>query len=203
MTQSIKVEKKIVAVKEVSPDLPTEIKYNSAPRRPEVLPCEIHRAKIKGEEWIIFVGLLKGDPYEVFGGLSETIEIPKKYAHGLIYKRSFKSGAKYDLFLGEGDDELKIKNLVQVFDNPNYSAFTRVVSLVMRHGTPIQYIVEQLLRDRDADLFSFAKVMARVLKKYIEDGTPRKVSCPECSSNRMAYQEGCLTCTACGYARCG
>lgn len=203
MSQAIKVEKKIVAVKEVDPGLPTEIKYDSAPRRPEVLPCDIHRAKIKGEEWIIFIGLLKGDPYECFGGLSDTIEIPKKYTEGRIYKRSFKSGGKYDLFVGEGDDELKIKNIVQVFDNPNYSAFTRLLSLSMRHGTPIQYIVEQLLRDRDADLFSFAKVMARVLKKYIQDGITRKATCPECGSNKMAYQEGCLTCTACGYARCG
>lgn len=200
---ALKIDKKIVAIKEVNPDLPLEIQYDSAPRRPPALPCEVHRARIKGEEWTIFVGLLKGDPYEMFGGLSSTIEIPKKYKHGRIEKRVLKKGsAKYDLVVGEDDDELKIKDFVNVFDNPNHSAFTRLLSLSMRHGTPIQYIVEQLLRDKDADFASFARVTARVLKKYIQDGTVRKILCPNCSSTKMAYQGGCLNCTACGWEKC-
>lgn len=199
----IKIEGKIISVKEVDPNLPTVVEYRSAPKRPPVLKCDIHRATIKGEEWTIFVGLLEGDPFEIFGGLSDTIEIPKKYKEGNIKKRSFKSGGKYDLYVGEGEDELRVKDLVKVFDNPNYSSFTRLLSLSMRHGAPIVYVVEQLLRDRDADLFSFAKVMARVLKKYIADGVKRDRSCPECNGTDMAYQEGCLTCISCGYAKCG
>lgn len=199
----INIEKEIVSIREVDPNLPSSIVYQSSPKRPEVLNCDIHRTTIKGEEWIIFVGLLKNDPYEIFGGLSDTIEIPKKYKTGTIKKRSFKSGGKYDLYLGEGEDELKIKDIVSVFDNPNYSSFTRLLSLSMRHGAPMVYIVEQLLRDKEADMFSFAKVMARVLKKYIADGVKRDKSCPQCSGTEMAYQEGCLTCLGCGYARCG
>lgn len=195
-----KIDKKIVSAKEVNQ--PKEIEYKSAPKRPEWLPCEIHRSKIGGEDWIIFVGILNTKPYEVFGGLSDTIEIPKRYTEGLIKKRSYKSGGKYDLFLGEGDDELKIKNFVQVFDNPNYSAFTRLLSLSLRHGAPIQFVVEQLLRDRDADLFSFSKVMARVLKKHIKDGTHINGACPNCGSNNINYQGGCPHCMDCEWSQC-
>ncbi len=198
----IKIDKNIVSIKTVDTSLPSEVTPKSAPRRPVILPCEIHRATIKGEEWTIFVGLLKGIPFEVFGGLSETILLPKKHLHGRICKRYYKSGGKYDLVIGEGDEEMKIKNIVQVFDDPNYSSLSRLISLSMRHGTPIQYIVEQLQRDREADLFSFSKVMGRVLKKYIEDGTKYNKGCPQCGSGQVAYQEGCLTCMSCGFSKC-
>lgn len=199
----IKINKKIISVKEINSNLPEKVDYRNAPKRPSSLPCEIHRATIKGEEWVIFIGLLNGDPFEIFGGLSDTIEIPKKHKEGRIVKRSLKSGGKYDLYIGEGEDELCVKDVVKVFDNPNYSSFTRLLSLSMRHGAPIVYIVEQLLRDKEANMFSFAKVMARVLKKYISDGVKRDRVCGSCGSSEMAYQEGCLTCMSCGYALCG
>ena len=200
----IKIEGNIISIKEIDPNLPESVEYRSAPKRPSLLKCDIHRKVIKGEEWTIFVGLLDGDPFEIFGGLSDTIEIPKKYKEGKIKKRSLKNGGKYDLLLGEGEEEeMKIKDIVQIFDNPNYSSFTRLLSLSMRHGAPIMYVVEQLLRDKEASMHSFAKVMARVLKTYINEGSKRDRSCSECGSSEMAYQEGCLTCLSCGFAKCG
>ena len=80
-----------------------------------------------------------------------------------------------------------------------------LISLALRHGAPIQYVVEQLLKDREMDMFSFSKVIARVLKTYIEDGTvPGKATCENCSAeDSLRYQEGCVSCAACGYAKCG
>ena len=185
----------------------TEISTNVAPKRPDELSCDIHQANIKGEAWTILVGLLEGRPYEVIGGLSEYVEIPRRYQAGMIRKRTRKSVlSKYDLVVGTNGDEFVIKDVVKVFDNPNYSAFTRTISLALRHGVPVQYMVEQLQKDKDADLFSFSKVIARCLKKYITDGT--KVSngvfdlgC--CDSPNVVYQEGCATCINCGIAKCG
>lgn len=181
----------------------------SAPKRPELLDAEIHRATIKGEDWTILIGLKDGKPYEIFGGLSEYVEIPKKYNRGTIRKRVRKTVAsKYDLIIGKNGDEFIIKDVVSVFDNPNHTSFTRTLSLSMRHGVPVQYMVEQLQKDKDADLFSFSKVIARVLKKYIADGTKVSNGILECScespeDSNVVYQEGCATCLTCGMAKCG
>ena len=79
------------------------------------------------------------------------------------------------------------------------------MSTSLRHGVPVQFLVEQLLKDREMDMFSFSKVIARCLKKYILDGTKASVStCTNCGSEgTIIYQEGCQTCTACGFGACG
>ncbi len=198
----------LVSTENASPD-PREsgqISGVSAPRRPEEMPCDIHQANIKGEAWTILIGLLNGKPYEVIGGLSEYVEIPRKHTEGVIRRRVRKSvPSKYDLVVGTNGDEFIIKDVVKVFDNPNHSAFTRTLSLALRHGVPVQYMVEQLQKDKDADLFSFAKVIARCLKKYIADGTKASNGVLEscCSSPNVVYQEGCATCVNCGMAKCG
>ena len=181
-------------------------KAHSAPKRDDSLKCTIHHATIKGEAWTILVGLFDGKPYEVMGGLQKYIEIPKKYKHGKIIKHSYKTkNARYDLSIGKNGDEILIKDIVSVFDNPNHAGFTRTISLALRHGAPIHYIVEQLQKDTEMDMFSFSKVIARVLKNYIKDGTsPGQSSCENCKAEgSLVYQEGCVMCTSCGHGKCG
>ena len=188
---------------------PSKIIYRSAPKRSDILDCTIHRATVKGEDWTILVGLMDDRPYEIFGGLSEYVEIPKKFAYGQIRKRSRKTMAsKYDLIIGKNGDEITIKDIVSIFDNPNHTAFTRTLSLAMRHGVPVHYLVEQLQKDKDADLFSLSRVIARCLKKYIADGTKPgngniNCNCESPDQCNVVYQEGCATCLTCGYAKCG
>ena len=184
-----------------------EIITRSAPKRPEEMSCDIHQVNIKGEAWTILIGLMGGKPYEVIGGLSEYVEIPKKYTAGKIRRRSRKSiNSKYDLIVGTNGDEFIIKDVVKVFDNPNHSAFTRTISLALRHGVPVQYMCEQLQKDKDMDMFSFSKSIARCLKKYIEDGTKASNGVFDsacCDNPNIVYQEGCATCLNCGMAKCG
>jgi len=177
-----------------------------APKRPEILECDIHHTSVKGQKWIVLVGLLDGKPYEVIGGEAHQIEIPKKYKQGNLLKRSFKTqNSKYDLTVGEGDEALTVKDVVSIFDNPNHAGYTRVISTSLRHGVPVQFLVEQMLKDKEADLFSFSKVIARCLKNYILDGTSASdKDCLKCGAeDSLIYQEGCVTCTSCGDGKCG
>ena len=177
-----------------------------APKRPETLECDIFHTSIKGQKWVVLVGLMDGKPYEVIGGEAEMIELPRRIKNGTLTKRAFKTtNSKYDLSMGDGDDKLNIKDVVSVFANANFAGYTRTISLALRHRVPVQYLVEQMQKDKEAELFSFSKVIARCLKNYIDDGTKAsEQTCSNCGSEgTIIYQEGCQTCTACGFGACG
>ena len=176
-----------------------------APKRPEELECDIYHTSIKGQKWAVLIGLLNGKPYEVIGGSAEQIEIPSKFRNGKLYKRTFKTrNSKYDLTVGRGDDQLVVKDVVSIFDNPNHAGYTRVISTSLRHGVPVQYLVEQMQKDKEMDMFSFSKVISRCLKNYIINGTEVNRTCPECGAEgSLVYQEGCVTCRSCGSSKCG
>ena len=182
-----------------------EFPQNTAPKRPQELPCNIHHTTIQGEKWVVMVGLMDDRPYEVMGGLAQYIEIPRDKAEGTLVKHPRKTmNSIYDLHIGTNGDTVIVKDLVKVFDNPNQSGFTRMISLGLRHGANIQYVVEQLQKDRDSDMFSFAKCIARILKNYIPDGqTATEKTCGECGTEGLVYVEGCITCRNCGFAKCG
>ncbi len=179
-----------------------EFPQSTAPKRPEDLDCDIHHTTIQGKPWTILIGKLDGKPYEVLGGESSLIEIPKKYKAGNLTKKSFKTKEnRYDLTFGPDG---VIRDVVKVFDNPNNSAFTRMISLGLRHGAEVRFMVEQLQKDKESSMFSFSRCVARILKNYIQDGSEvSDKTCPACSNEGMIYQDGCATCTSCGYAKCG
>jgi len=179
---------------------------NGAPKRPQELLCDIHHTTIQGEKWTILIGMYDEKPYEVLGGLSNLIEIPKKHKKGNLTKHNFKTrNNRYDLRIGEGDDAMVIKDVVNVFDNPTNSAFTRMISLSLRHGAKPSFLVEQLQKDRDSDMFSFSRCISRILKNYIRNGEEVESDkvCEACEHEGLIYQDGCVTCENCGYAKCG
>lgn len=185
---------------------PANIETSMAPKRPIELTCDIKKVKIAGAMWTIFVGMFNGKPYEVFGGLSKYVDIPNKYKVGKIIKNGKVDGlTTYNLVVGEDDDQMLIKDIANAFENANFGAFTRTISLALRHGTPVQYVVEQLQKDKHSDVTSFSKVIARVIKSYIQDGTKSTAEkvCPNCKAeNSFAYQEKCITCMNCKWSKC-
>jgi ribonucleotide reductase alpha subunit len=183
---------------------------NHAVKRPAELPCDVYHSTVQGEKWTIFVGLLDGKPYEVMGGLSKYVKLPKRIRNGKIVKHNGEiNPARYDFhydFEESLDDETIIRDIGNVFENAVNTAFTRSISLNLRHRIPVQYICEQLLKgaEKESDLFSFSKVMSRVLKNYIVDGTKAsQKKCSDCSSSNLSYQQGCVTCLDCGSSKCG
>ncbi len=179
-----------------------------APKRSKELTCDIQRATVKGEKYLVLVGLLDGKPYELFAGLSDKLEVPKRFEQGKLLKNGKnKDGlSTYNLTIDLGDDDkLVVKDVATMFDNATYATFTRLVSLSLRHGVPVQFVCEQMSKSTDEDMQSFAKVVSRVLKKYIPDGTApaHEKACLACGSTAVAYQQGCVTCLSCGSSKCG
>lgn len=175
-----------------------KISKHDAVKRPTVLECDIHSLQVRGERWVVLVGKLDNEPYEVFCALEKTdgVDLSHLGTHGTIRKN--KRGS-YSLINGDA----KEYNIQECFGNKDEeSALTRAHSLALRHGVDIKYVVEQLEKS-EGDITSFSKAIARVLKKYIPDGT--KVSgesCPQCKSSNMARQSGCVTCVDCLWSKC-
>lgn len=182
-----------------------------APKRPKELPCDVVHTTVKGEKWTFFVGLHEGRPYEIMGGLSKYVSIPKRAKTGKIVKHNGLENPvpRYDFhydFEKSVEDETIIRDIAAVFENATNAAFTRTISLALRHGTPVQYVVEQLLKgsEKEDDLFSFSRAVSRVVKHYIADGTKAsEKKCPSCGSTKLIYQEGCVSCQDCGHSKCG
>lgn len=186
---------------------PSKIILSAAPERPNYVECDIHRSKVDKGDWLFFVGKLNGQVYEVFGGDSEQFTIPHKYRKGWIVKNGKIGGVtQYNLVLGSLEDEnekLEFKGIAKHFNNYQYGAFTRLISLAMRHGTSIKYICEQITKKGvEGELFSFQRAMSRVLKKYIGEGEKCEASCPQCGSEDVYYKNGCPSCRICGHSNC-
>lgn len=162
--------------------------YKDAVKRPKILQAETHISTSKGQPYHVIIGLLDGKPYEIFIDDSDN----KYSSEGTIVKES---RGKYIFYNGETVE-------IRDFMNPEQQAITRMVSMSLRHGTEIRFIVEQLQKIDD-DMFSFTKSLARVLKKYIPDGASSTISCMECGSEHVKFQEGCSTCMECGSSKCG
>jgi len=79
---------------------------------------------------------------------------------------------------------------------------TRLLSTGLRHGADIKFIVEQLNKT-SGDMFTFTKSLARVLKKYIPNGAKATVTCNNCNSSNVIFEEGCHKCLDCGSSKCG
>ena len=181
---------------------------STSPKRNDILECEIHRSKVGGGDWLFFVGMLNSQPYEVFGGDAVQFTIPHKYRSGWICKNGKnKDGvSQYNLVLGsltDPNEKLEFKGIAKHFNNWEYGSFTRTISLALRHGIPIKYICEQLVKTGcEGDLWSFQRAMARILKKYIADGEKTGVECPMCKSEDVYYKAGCPVCKVCGHSNC-
>jgi ribonucleoside-diphosphate reductase alpha chain len=162
--------------------------------RPRVLPCDVHHTTIDGREYFVLVGLLNGKPYEVFSGKNGCIS--KTVKTGTI-KRKRKNF--YIATFDGTDDEL---SPITASTNEMEEAISRLTSLALRSGSEMHRVVQQLEKvGEKTTLHSFARGIARVLKKYIPDGTLEGEKCPECNSEIMR-QEGCLLCKSCGYSKC-
>jgi len=168
-------------------------KTSSHPKRLQTLDADIYSVSVKGEKYCVVVGLQNGVPYEIFGGHLNGIGLKSNFKKGKITK------VKRGQYALEFDD-VNIEDFSKQF-TPTEQILFRMVSLNMRHGVPLKFIIEQLYKAAN-DITSMASAAARVLKKYIPDGEVATGHvCPSCGSKELHYMGGCVSCS-CGWARC-
>ena len=166
-----------------------------APERPKELDCDVYHIRVKGNEYFVLVGLMFGEPYEVFAGKNGFIN--SKVKKGSITKLGRPKGV-YKAILEDG---LEISP-INANSSDEEDALTRLTSTALRHGADIQMVVQQLEKVK-GEMDCFAKSMARALKKYIPDGAKEEGRCLECDGEDcLIRQEGCVTCTQCGWSKC-
>lgn len=170
---------------------PTKILPAHAPSRPKELPCEIHHITFKKTKWTVMVGLLEGDPYELFMGRNDQLKVPAKVAYGAIVKVD---KGRYNLHYG---DEI-IEDIIETCNDDESAWATRMVSTTLRHGVPIEYIEEQL--SKSGTVVDINKILGRILKKYSKNGS---VKCPACGSTQLIFRIACFDCMSCGKSGCG
>lgn len=171
------------------------IHVSSAPKRPKQLPADVYSVTVKGEKFVVAVGLLNKAPYEVFCGKMNGLNFKFQHKEGIIEK--VKKG-QYKLEIGE---DIVIEDFSGYF-KPVETELFRMVSTSMRHGVPLKFIVEQLSKSSE-DISSLTAAASRVLKKYIKAGEiATGISCPSCGSQVQYDNTGCLECIKCGWSKC-
>ncbi|MFB9843853.1 adenosylcobalamin-dependent ribonucleoside-diphosphate reductase [Mucilaginibacter ginsenosidivorans] len=177
--------------------------------RPPVLDAEIVRFQNNKDKWIAFIGLVDHKPYEIFTGLADDedgILIPRWVNDGLIIKNKDGDGiSRYDFqYQNRYGHKTTIEGLSYKF-NPEYWNYAKLISGTLRHGMPIEKVVDLIgSLQLDEAINTWKNGVARALKKYIPDGTQvKKQVCQNCNSTNLQYQEGCLNCKDCGSSKCG
>ncbi len=177
-------------------------------KRPQVLECDVIRFKNNSENWIAFVGLYNGKPYEIFTGISEddVLPIPKAVRKGKIIKIKDENGSRYDFqYVDKFGYTNTVGGLSHMF-NKEFWNYAKLISGVLRNGMPIPDVVNLVssLRLDNETINTWNAGVERALRQYIPNGTKAKKGqrC-ECGSDSLIYQEGCLICTNCGNSKCG
>jgi len=187
--------------KESDTNRPEKMIETMSPKRPKELECDIFEIKVSGEKHVVLVGMLGSKPYEIFVTPNPDGEFNLKHHKTGIIKKAKKG--KYDLIIKNGTEKTFVKDITGSFDS-EYCSLARMLSMSLRHGVPIEFIVDQLSKDKN--FASFEKTVMRVLKKYIEEGsnvrTSNDIKCGECGGV-MVFRDGCVVCSSCGWSKCG
>ena len=175
---------------------PQDIEYHNSPKRPKELTCDVHRITYKGEKWIAFVGMFKDKPFEIFCGKVDEVNLSKHIEKGSIIKVA---SGQYSFM---HDNEVLIKDIAKTFNNLDHDAFARTISQELRSGVRIEHICDNLNKAK-GDITSFSKVLARIIKPYVKNGTEASGKCETCGT-KLIYIDGCVKCSnpECGWSRC-
>lgn len=164
-----------------------------APKRPKELEADYYQVKVKGEQFIVVVGLMDGKPYEIFAFRPTEMMINFPNHKGKIIKVK---KAKYSF----ESDKLYIPDLKVLTTDIEERAATLYSSMLLRHGVDIEFIIKTAKKVND-NIVSFSSAMCRILSKYVKSSEVKGEVCPECGG-KLVRDGGCIHCQDCGWSRC-
>ena len=192
---------------------------HSAPKRPKSLPCEIKRFRNGGDKWVACVGLYNGEPYEIFTGLAERLNLPEYVDKCVIIKNKvdrmmfnpdtekeeMMKVSSYDIVYTDKDGNIvMIEDVSNIFRSEFY-AIAKLTSGLLRHGMPIEHLISTIksIDFKNETINSWKQGVIRTLKKYLKDDGPMDTSerCPECGA-KVVRENGCKHCSECGWSAC-
>lgn len=177
----------------------SKITDNDAPKRPKRLPAQVIGFQNNHEKWVAFIGLMDNRPYEIFvGKMNEELSEYIKTEKDIFIEKVVKDGEKSYVARFNGTSIT-----ISAQFNPEYHNYAKLISGLMRHGMPLQHLVEVIKGlDLGEDLLnSWKNGVLRAIKRFIKDGVKSKAKCPECGAT-LQFSEGCEKCT-CGFEKCG
>ena len=168
---------------------------HSAPKRPKVLPADLHVVTSNKVKYAVVVGLLDNKPYEVFAFEFNPLFLNDiKSFKGTITKvrkGKYKFESEHVIF-----ENLQLLNNERIEEK----SCTLYTSMLLRHGASIPFIIKTARKVNDG-ISSFSSAMCRVLSKYVPKEVVKGDVCPECGGE-MIREAGCTKCTNCGHSHC-
>lgn len=177
---------------------------NNAPKRPKSLPCHVYRVNIfnkitdQTEKWIIFVGLIGDEPYEIIAGKINGHDFDSSITEGEMVKTKL-DGKKVYQFVKDG--QVLCEDVCGTYLNDLREYATRLMSLALRHGASVEHL--QTVLKKSGTIVDFNQAIVRAISKYVKE-VNSKERCPSCNSE-LRYVEGCVKCSnpECSFSKCG
>ena len=177
-------------------DEPSAITIHKAPRRPESIDAKVHVIRPNGRAFTVFVGLLGGRVYEVFALDYKLAGISDGMAGKIVKTRENKEKV-YNFEAGA----LVVRKL-NAYEDSEASLVTRLISTALRHGTPLEFIIDQISQSK-LIVNSFPRAIAKALTLYVRQEEIIGVfKCNKCGSDDIHWEGLCRTCRQCGESAC-
>lgn len=175
-------------------------------KRPESVEAKLIRFKNGSENWIAFVGLIDGRPYEIFTGINniEDFPIPTSITEGEIIKVKDSLGKRYDFqYTDKYGYTNRLGGLSRIF-NQEYWNYAKLISALLRGGIELDKVVKIIdgMHFELDTLNTWKNGVKRAIKTFIVDGVTSHEVCPDCGEH-LIYEGGCTICKNCGFSRCG
>ena len=175
-------------------------------KRPESVEAKLIRFKNGSENWIAFVGLIDGRPYEIFTGINniEDFPIPTSVTEGEIIKVKDSLGKRYDFqYTDKYGYTNRLGGLSRIF-NQEYWNYAKLISALLRGGIELDKVVKIIdgMHFESDTLNTWKNGVKRAIKTFIVDGVASHEVCPDCGEH-LIYEGGCTICKNCGFSKCG